>query len=118
MDKQAAAAGVGDLAAFRERLLQPQGGAGGAGGAAGTADGAAAAEALLAAAVEDARDAGGRALPPELLTRLAAMGSPVSAAAGGAAGSARSGAASPASAQATPRRAPLVQEMPEPVRTR
>lgn len=86
-----------DFGAFRARMAQPR-------GAGAAAAAAADPEALLAAAAAVARDAGGRELPPELLTRLASLGT---ASSGGAA--AGSGAAP---AKTAPRRAPLVQELP------
>jgi hypothetical protein len=115
LEKQAAAAGVDDLSAFRGRLMAQRGGGSGAGSA---VDAAAAAEELLAAAAADARDAGGKALPQDLLARLASLGAPSAGAGGGASGSGRGGAVSPGPAVrgAAPRRAPLVEELPPKVR--
>ena len=97
IDEQAKAAGVDDFAAFRSRMAQPR-------GAGAAAAAAASPETLAAVAAAAAREAGGRELPPELLTRLAALGTSPAGGAG------PSSTATPAKSPA--RRAPLVQELP------
>jgi hypothetical protein len=98
IEKQAQAAGVGDLDAFRTRLA---GGAGASAAPPGPADVVAAAEALLADT--------GKALPADLVARLASLGC------GG--GAVRAAPAAAPAAAAPPRRAPLVQELtPDEVR--
>ena len=79
-------------------MTQPRGVGAAAAAAAGP-------EALAAGAAAAVREAGGRELPPELLTRLAALGTSPGGGAGASGGSA-------APAKSPVRRAPLVQELP------